>query len=103
MKGRATALEGVIRAACCAGFLLAATSAVKAANALDIKIGYLGTTEKAETISLLQLPAANDGLAGARLAIDDDNTTGKFLNQSFALEEILLRGEDDPVAAAQKF
>jgi ABC transporter substrate binding protein (PQQ-dependent alcohol dehydrogenase system) len=95
-------VEGVIRALCCAAFLLAATSAVSAADALEIKIGYLGTTDKAETISLLEMPAANDGLAGGQLAIDDNNTTGKFLNQSFSLEQILLKDEDDPVAAAQK-
>jgi ABC transporter substrate binding protein (PQQ-dependent alcohol dehydrogenase system) len=92
-------VAGVIRALCCAAFLLAAMSA---ANALDVKIGYLGTTDKAETISLLEMPTANDGLAGAQLAIDDNNTTGKFLNQSYSLEQILLKGEDDPVAAAQK-
>jgi ABC transporter substrate binding protein (PQQ-dependent alcohol dehydrogenase system) len=95
-------VEDVIRALCCAAFLLAATSAVSAANKLNIKIGYLGTTDKTETISLLETPTANDGLAGAQLAIDDNNTTGKFLNQSFSLDEILLKGEDDPVAAAQK-
>ena len=72
-------MAGVIRALCCAAFLLAAMSA---ANALDVKIGYLGMTDKAETISLLEMPTANDGLAGAQLAIDDNNTTGKFLNQS---------------------
>ncbi len=95
-------MEGVIRALWGAVFLLAASSPFSAANALDIKIGYLGATDKAETISLLEMPAANDGLAGARLGIEDDNTTGKFLNQSFSLEQILLKDEDDPVAAAQK-
>jgi len=75
---------------------------MSAANALDVKIGYLGMTDKAETISLLEMPTANDGLAGAQLAIDDNNTTGRFLNQSYSLEQILLKGEDDPVAAAQK-
>ena len=98
MKTAAT----LIRALCCAVLLLAAMSAVTAANALDVKIGYLGTTQKAETISLLQLPAANDGVAGARIAIDDDNTTGKFLKQSFSLQEILLKAQDDPVAAVGK-
>ena len=28
------------------------------------------------------------GLAGAQLAINDNNTTGKFLNQRFSLEDV---------------
>jgi len=38
-------------------------------------------------------------LAGARLAIDDNNTTGKFLNQHFTLHEMRLKEADDPVKA----
>jgi ABC transporter substrate binding protein (PQQ-dependent alcohol dehydrogenase system) len=72
------------------------------ANALDVKVGYLGTTEKVTTISLLEMPAPNAGLAGAQLAIDDNNTTGKFLNQSYALEEVLLNGEEDAAGAVRK-
>ena len=34
------------------------------------------------------LPPADDGLAGARLAIDDNNTTGRFMNQQFALMDL---------------
>jgi ABC transporter substrate binding protein (PQQ-dependent alcohol dehydrogenase system) len=82
--------------------LLCAASPALPANTLDVKIGYLGTTAKTTTISLIEMPAANAGLAGAQLAIDDNNTTGKFLNQSFALQEILLNGEDDVTAAVQK-
>jgi ABC transporter substrate binding protein (PQQ-dependent alcohol dehydrogenase system) len=72
------------------------------ADTLGVKIGYLGTTEKTTTISLIEMPTSNAGLAGAQLATDDNNTTGKFLNQSFALQEILLNGEDDVAAGVQK-
>jgi ABC transporter substrate binding protein (PQQ-dependent alcohol dehydrogenase system) len=34
----------------------------------------------------LDAPPVDEGLAGARLAVDDDNTTGRFTNQHFALE-----------------
>lgn len=44
--------------------------------------------DKPPPLSLLDLPAADDGIAGAKLAISDNNTTGKFLNQSFALDTI---------------
>jgi ABC transporter substrate binding protein (PQQ-dependent alcohol dehydrogenase system) len=95
--------KGVVRAILLANLLFLAVSAPAPAKALDIKIGYLGTIEKTTTISLLEMPASNAGLAGAKLAIDDNNTTGKFLNQSFALEEILLNGKDDPAAAVREF
>src|SRR6185369_5796700 len=51
-------------------------------------------------LSLVELPAENDGLAGARLAIEDNNTTGKFLNQHFTLEEVRLKDNDDVAKAA---
>jgi ABC transporter substrate binding protein (PQQ-dependent alcohol dehydrogenase system) len=92
----------VIRAILVASFLFVAVLPAVPANALDVKIGYLGSAEKIETISLIEMPAANDGLAGAQLAIDDNNTTGKFLNQSFALEQVLVKSDDDPAAAVQK-
>jgi ABC transporter substrate binding protein (PQQ-dependent alcohol dehydrogenase system) len=95
--------KGVVRAILLANLLFLAVSAPAPAKALDIKIGYVGTIEKTTTISLLEMPASNAGLAGAQLAIDDNNTTGKFLNQSFALEEILLNGKGDPAAAVQEF
>jgi ABC transporter substrate binding protein (PQQ-dependent alcohol dehydrogenase system) len=79
--------------------MLAATSALSA-DSLFVKIGYLGRVERMETISLLEQPTSNNGVAGAQLAIQDNNTTGKFLNQSFSLEATRLKGSDDPVAAA---
>ena len=93
----------MVRAILLAILLFLAVSPRASAEALDVKIGYLGSTEKMSTISLLEMPASNAGLAGAQLAIDDNNTTGKFLSQSFALEEIMLNGKDDPAAAVQKF
>ena len=39
-------------------------------------------------VSLLDMRPQDDGVAGARLAIDDNNTTGRFLKQEFALEVV---------------
>ena len=50
-------------------------------------------------MSLLDQPAANIGAADAQLAVQDDNTTGRFLNQSFSLETIKLPDEADPATA----
>jgi ABC transporter substrate binding protein (PQQ-dependent alcohol dehydrogenase system) len=69
------------------------------AGAADIRVGYLRWKVPKPTLSLIQTPADNDGLAGARLAIDDDNTTGKFLDQQFSLEDIRLAGGDNAASA----
>jgi ABC transporter substrate binding protein (PQQ-dependent alcohol dehydrogenase system) len=69
------------------------------AQPLEIKIGYLHQAPSRIRISLIDVPAANDGLAGAQLAIEDNNTTGRFLNQRYTLIEKLLGENDDPVAA----
>ncbi len=73
-----------------------------AAEPIEIGIGYLGQAGVKAKLSLVEQPAENDGVAGARLAIEDNNTTGKFLNQRFSLQEIRLKeGEDAAKAAAE--
>jgi ABC transporter substrate binding protein (PQQ-dependent alcohol dehydrogenase system) len=72
-----------------------------AADPIEVHIGYLRLAGTKATLSLVEQPADNDGVAGAQLAIDDNNTTGKFLNQHFTLEELRLKeGEDAAKAAA---
>src|SRR5216684_151338 len=66
---------------------------------LEIKIGYLHQAPSRIRISLIDVPAANDGLAGAQLATEDDNATGRFLNQHYTLLDKLVGEGDDPVAA----
>src|SRR5438876_7425115 len=78
-------------------FLFAWISA--STDAAEINVGYLRRTDPKSTLSLIQTPANNDGIAGARLAIDDNNTTGRFLNQQFSLEDVRLAGGADAVAA----
>ena len=90
----------MIRAACVALFLCAVLRPAAAAEPLKVPIGYLVRPETIETISLLDQPAANNGIAGAQLAVQDNNTTGRFLNQSFSLEAIKLADGADPATAA---
>ena len=71
-----------------------------AADPLEIGIGYISRAGVKPTLSLVEQPAENDGVAGARLAIEDNNTTGKFLNQHFTLDEVRLRQGDDAAKAA---
>ena len=79
--------------------LIALSGAGLSDQPLEIKIGYLRQAPSRIKISLIDVPAGNDGLAGAQLAIEDDNTTGRFLHQHYTLVETLLGEGDDPVAA----
>ncbi len=61
-------------------------------------------------LSLLDLPPPDDGLAGGKLAIADNNTTGKFLNQDFTLDvsenpkaDAIIADVSAKVAAGTKF
>jgi len=92
----------LIRTLFLAAALCVLVSKVAAAQTTEIKIGYLREAQSKTAISLLDIPAPDDGLAGAQLAIDDNNTTGKFLNQHFALEATHLDNADDPAAAVAK-
>jgi ABC transporter substrate binding protein (PQQ-dependent alcohol dehydrogenase system) len=81
------------------GLSVVATHAL-AAEPLEIGIGYLRHAGVRSTLSLVTQPADNDGVAGAQLAIEDDNTTGRFLNQHFALKEVRIKDGDDVAKAA---
>jgi ABC transporter substrate binding protein (PQQ-dependent alcohol dehydrogenase system) len=81
--------------------LCAVTSSALAAEPLTISIGYLGQAGIKATLSLVELPSEDDGIAGARLAIEDNNTTGRFLKQQFGLEEVRVKDGDDVAGAAR--
>jgi ABC transporter substrate binding protein (PQQ-dependent alcohol dehydrogenase system) len=81
------------------GALLVSSGAGLSDAALEIKIGYLREAPSRIRISLIDIPSANDGLAGAQLATEDDNATGRFLHQHYTLIEKLLGEGEDPVAA----
>ncbi len=75
------------------------TCASLAAEPIEIRIGYLHGVPSKIKLSLMDVPAENDGLAGAQLAIDDNNTTGRFVNQRFVLIDRQIRDGDDVAAA----
>ena len=96
MRGAKTWSKALIRAVIPGALVLVLTAMLAGAEPLTIKIGYVGRAEKKATISLVDVPPDNDGIAGARLALEDNNTTGKFLNQHFLLEEVRVKEETDP-------
>lgn len=55
---------------------------------LHVAIGYLSEAiAEPAPLSLVEVVATDKGVAGAKLAIDDNQTTGRFLNQSYELKE----------------
>jgi ABC transporter substrate binding protein (PQQ-dependent alcohol dehydrogenase system) len=70
-----------------------------AASNIEVKVGFIRAPHIQETVSILDIPAADDGIAGANLATEDNNTTGGFLGQTYLIEDIKLRPDGDPVAA----
>jgi ABC transporter substrate binding protein (PQQ-dependent alcohol dehydrogenase system) len=86
-----------------AAFLGVALAAVAfpadAASNIEVKVGFIRASHIQETVSILDIPAADDGIAGANLATEDNNTTGGFLGQTYSIEDIKLRPDGDPVAA----
>ena len=53
-------------------------------------------------LSLLDQPPEDHGIAGAKLAIADNNTTGRFLNQDFTLEVVQSDKPEELVAEVKK-
>lgn len=82
------------------GFILWATAA---ARALDVPIVYLTRQEEPRlSLSFVDQIVEHPGVWGARLAIDDNNTTGKFLKQKYELIEVVVPPEGDVAAAFEK-
>lgn len=94
LTGRRTIL-GAFAATAATGFV----QPVAAAPAPTLTIGYVHWDHEVQTISYIFTPPLNNGRAGAEVAISDNNTTGRFLNQNFALEAVEVKTGQDPVAA----
>src|SRR5262249_53255939 len=94
---RRMVIRALIAAALLAAIVLAPLPLAQAGTA--VTIGDLHRPPAQSAISLIEVPAANDGVAGADLAIEDNNTTGKFLDQQFALAPVELKDGDDPAGA----
>lgn len=66
--------------------------------------------EQVLPLSLLDQPTADNGIAGAKLGIDDNNTTGRFVKQHFKLEviedsdvDVLIKKTSDAIAAGGNY
>lgn len=66
---------------------------------LEIKLGYIRAYEPQLTLSVLDLAPRDEGIAGAEVAIGDNNTTGAFLGQRFTLDVAEVKPDADVVPA----
>jgi ABC transporter substrate binding protein (PQQ-dependent alcohol dehydrogenase system) len=64
-----------------------------------IQIGYIRSMVRHPTISLLDQTTPDAGLAGAKLGMDDNNTTGRLEGQAFELVDVPVRKGADLAAA----
>jgi ABC transporter substrate binding protein (PQQ-dependent alcohol dehydrogenase system) len=88
-----------IRAGLLALALAGGPAALAAPAPVDVEVGFIRAQHSRDTVSILDIPAGDDGLAGARLAAEDNNTTGTFLGQTFEIRDVKLKEGDDPVKA----
>ena len=65
----------------------------------EIRLGYLRAYAPQLALSILDVPPRDEGVAGANVAINDNNTTGAFTGQKFILEVTEVKPDEDVVAA----
>lgn len=68
-------------------------------KATQIRIGYLRAYAPQLALSVLDVPPRDEGVAGAEVAIGDNNTTGAFLGQKFTLDVTEVKPDADVVPA----
>jgi ABC transporter substrate binding protein (PQQ-dependent alcohol dehydrogenase system) len=73
------------------------------AQPIETQIGLIYRPQPAPSSYDAEAAPADEGLAGAKMGIADNNTTGRFTKQTYALDEIALTDDKpDPVAAAKE-
>ncbi len=69
---------------------------------LHVNILYLGRQyEEPPPLSLLDKIVTDNGIQGARIALEDNNRTGRFINQDYRLSEMILSLDADFRAQAK--
>ncbi|MGA0593701.1 ABC transporter substrate-binding protein [Enterovirga sp. CN4-39] len=77
------------RIAICAALVCLAGRAV-AADPVEFRIGIISREIPPPAASDIEARPEDDGIAGGRLAIRDNNSTGAFTRQSYKAEEVIL-------------
>lgn len=67
-------------------------------EASDVMLGYIRAYAPQLALSVLDVPPRDEGVAGANVAISDNNTTGRFLGQKFSLDVVEVKPDSDVLA-----
>ena len=79
------------------------TSSKPSADVTHVPIGYIKQeVKRLIPLSRLHVEPEDYGIAGAELALKDDNTTGRFIKQQFALDVERVPIGGDAVAALER-
>ncbi len=99
MIGRLHELSGL----CClaTALILFLIGSPKATEAVQVRMGFMSYRPLPPPSYEIDPVPGDEGFAGGRLAIRDNNTTGAFTGQQYSLEEAWLNENEDPVAKAQ--
>ena len=92
------ALAGAVLAAPVAAQEPAAPPAPPPAAPAETRIGLIYRVQPQPSSYDAEAPPEDEGVAGARMGIADNNTTGRFTKQAYALDEAVL-SEGGPSAA----
>ncbi|APX94438.1 branched-chain amino acid ABC transporter substrate-binding protein [Halomonas sp. 1513] len=86
------------------GVALASPALAQDEEVATITLGYLGMErpDDLEPLSVLDPVIDDDGLQGARLAVNDNNATGQFLGQEFVLVEAMVEPGGDVAAGLEQ-
>src|SRR5687767_11674541 len=99
--------RGAFRAAAClalTALVLPTGRTAAQTQKVEIEIGHIRLAEpRILPISLLERPTPDNGLAGAQLGIEDNNTTGQFTNQMFSLSEAAVTDQRQALDALARF
>lgn len=78
------------------GTLAVPSTNVYAQDSLDIQIIYIEQKiERPPVLSNLVTYPSDEGLQGAALGVEDNNTTGRFLGQKYTLQQLVFEPEHD--------
>src|SRR3954469_2575539 len=75
--------------------------AARAQDAVEIRVGFIARAIPSSNAYEVDAVPEDEGLAGARMGIRDDNTTGAFTGQTFVLDEAVLDEGANPADAAR--
>ena len=79
-----------------------ATASTSSAEKITILVVRQIREDRLPPLSLLDIAPPDDGVAGAKLAISDNNTTGRFMGQEFVLDTLSSQTGDELVAEVVK-